>query len=377
MMYVLIVLRYTLLRNVRDVAATAEQILMPVVLIFVLGTVTGDASPARDVGPTAVAYAIEGDGPQARALRSFLEREEIGRYLSVTESSTPEEALGLLEAEQAVTAIILTADGTRNSGASPVTLIERPGNSLRTGIVRSIVDGFVRSANVSEAVTHIGRDEIIHEVPPTTFDEQVISKVGRAPSAPDFYAVSMLVLFTMYIAGYAVAGLREDLLESTGDRVRSTPIRGWEHIAGKLAAHVVTGVIQGAIIITVSLVAFGTNWGSRPVALAALLVSLCIFAVAFGGLVLAITRDGQQAQYITNYAILGSMILSGGAFRFNVESSWFRIAQHLLPHYQGQRAVLAMAYGGEPGIVPGAFIYFLGGAAVLFALTVVFSRRHV
>ncbi|MCG8478481.1 MAG: ABC transporter permease [Spirochaetales bacterium] len=376
MKYAFIVLRYTLLRNARDVAATAEQILLPLVLIFVLGTVTGGAVETRDIGPTAVTYTIEGEGPYAEALQRFLEREEIGRYLSPTEASTPEEALRLLEAEEAVAAIILAADDVGNTDTPQVTLIEGPGHSLRAGVVRSLVDGFVRSVNVSEVLTRLGRDGVVYEPLPTSFDERVISKAGGAPDGMDFYAVSMLVLFVMYIAGYAVDGLREDLLEPTGERVRSTPVRGWEHIAGKLAAHVVTGVIQGAIIIVVSLVAFGTNWGTRPLALAALLVALCIFAVAFGGLVLALTRDGQQAQYITNYVILASMMLSGGAFRFNVESSWFGIVQRLLPHYQGQRAALAVIYGGGPGEIGPAFIYFLGGAAVLFTLTVMFSRRY-
>ncbi len=374
------VLRYTLLRNVRDIPSSAEMVLTPLVLIFLLGTVLGDAFDSRDIGATPVTYVVETDGPYAEALHDFLNREEVGRYLTVTESPTRAEAHRLLEAKEVVTAIIVGAvdDGDAQDGGATgpaITLLERPGSSLRTGVVRSVLGTFTRGANVSYALAREGRTGVVYEPIPAGFEERTLSRAGRAPGAFDFYAVSMLVLFVMYIAQYAVDGLREDLMEPIGDRVRSTPIAGWAHISGKLAAHVVTGVIQAAVIVIVTSIVFRANWGTQPLLLVAIVLSICIFAAALGGLVLAITWDGRRAQGIISIVVLVSMILSGGAFQFTTTSPSFQAFQRLLPHYQGQRAILAMVYGGDAGGIGAAFIYFFGGAAILFLITTILARR--
>jgi len=185
----------------------------------------------------------------------------------------------------------------------------------------------------------------------------------------------MLVLTLMFVAGYAVEAMREDLLEPTGRRVRTTSISLWAHISGKLAANTITGLIQAAVIVIATLLVFGADWGTRPLLLVAIAISIVVFAVAFGSLVLAIVRDGPKAQSIVSVAVLASMIVSGGAFQFGDVGPAFRTIQQALPHYQGQTAMLAMVYGGAPGVLTGAFIYFLGGAAVVFMLTVMLARR--
>ena len=136
-----------------------------------------------------------------------------------------------------------------------------------------------------------------------------------------------------------------------------------------------TGVVQAAVLIIVTRLALNANWGARPLLLGGIVLSLCIFAAAFGGIMLAITRDIQKAQGLISVVVLGSMILSGGVFQLGSGSPVFRAFQQLLPHYHGQRAMFAMIYGGDPGAIGTAFTYFLGGAAILFVATVILTRR--
>lgn len=372
----LTVLRYTIVRNWRDGSSITEQILLPLGLIFVLGSALGGAFEGRDVGATPVAYVIEATSPEAESVRGFLTRDDVGRYLETREATGLDEARRMLEEQEVYTVIYVPpAFGDETLDLS---LIERTGNSLRTGIVRAVVRNYVHAANVTVAAANVeGAAGFGYEPMPAHFDAVEISRAGRTPGAFDFYAVSMLVLTVMFVAGYSVDAMREDLLDPIGRRVRTTAISSWAHISGKLGANTVTGLIQAGVIVVATLLVFGANWGTRPLLLAGLVASIVIFAVAFGALVLALLRDGQKALSAVSLIVLGSMIVSGGAVHFGNVGPGLRTIQQMLPHYQGQTAILAMIYGDAAGAVPVAFLYFLGGAAVAFALTVMLARRSV
>ncbi|TVR52230.1 MAG: ABC transporter permease [Spirochaetaceae bacterium] len=377
----LTVLRYTFIRNWRDPSTFTEQILLPLGLILVLGGALGGAMEGRDIGPTAVAYVIEGDSPAARSVRAFFEREDVERYLAATNAGSLENAFELLRTQEVFTAVHVPAEFGTDPESLDLRLIERTGNELRTGIVRAVLNNYALAANVTMALqaelapSTAGEPAFEYGPMSAVFEAQEISRAGRAPGAFDFYSISMLMLTVMYVAGYAVDAMREDILDPIGRRVRTTAVRPWAHLSGKLTANAAGGVVQAAVIVAVTLVVFGANWGERPLLLAAIVASVTLFAVAFGALVLAIVRDGQKAQSIVNAIVLGSMIVSGGAIQFGAVGEGFRAIQRLLPHYQGQTALLAMVYDRAPGAIPEAFVYFLGGAALALALTVFLSRR--
>ncbi len=367
----LTVLRYTLVRNWRDSSSVVEQILQPLGLILVLGLALGGAFESRDIGPTPVAYAIESDSQAAQSVRAFLTRDDIAPYLTTEDAGSLAAARELLENREVVTVVHVPPEFADDG---EIRLIERAGNSLRTGIVRAVLRNYVQGASVTAALAEQG--VVMDYGPmPAEFEAREISRTGRAPGAFDFYAISMLVLAVMFVSLYSVDALREDLLEPVGRRVRSTGIGLWAHLSGKLGANVTSGLIQAAVIVLVTSIVFSANWGARPLMLAAIVVSITVFAVAFGAFVLALVRDGQKAQSIVNTVVLGSMILSGGAIRFGNVGPGFQAVQRLLPHYQGQTALLAMVYGGAPGAILQAFIYFVGGATAALVLTIALSRR--
>ena len=379
MKIMLTVLRYTLLRNSRDSASILELVLMPFLTIFVLGSALGAVFEPRDIDPTPVAYVIEASGPAAESLRGFLSRDDVGRLLDATEVSSLDEAHRLLDAQEAVAAIHLPpgfdeANGGPGAQAS-IRLIERTGNALRGGIVRAVVGNFVHAANVTVALATLDDTDFAYRPIPARFDEQVLSQAGRAPGAFDFYSVSMLVLTVLFCAAYAVDAMKEDLLAPVGRRVRAAPVTRIQHVGGKLAAHVLTSLVQGFFLVAATALLFNVGWGGRPLLLFAIVGAMGLFAIAFGAAALAVTRDGQKAQTVVSVAVIGSMILSGGAFRFGNVGPIFRSIQQMLPHYHGQTALLEMIYGGSPGAVPAAFAYLLGGAAVCITITTVLMKR--
>ncbi len=382
----LTVLRYSFIRNCREPSTITEMVLLPLGLILVLGGALGGAFESRDIGPTPVAYVIESDTPTARTVRDFLTRDDIGGYLATTDAGTLERADELLASQEVFTVIHVPAGFGASPDAAGIRLIERTGNQLRTGVVRAVLRNYVAAANVtaallvdapaSSAPADAGTPSVGYEPMRANFEAQEISRAGRVPGAFDFYSISMLVLFLMYVAGYSVDALREDILEPIGLRVRTTAIPSWAHLSGRLSANTVSGLVQATVIVVVTRLMFGANWGDRPLLVAAIVAAITLFAVSLGAVVLAIVRDGQKAQSIVNAIAIGSMIVSGGSIQFGAVGPGFRAIQRLLPHYQGQTALLAIVYDRAPAAIPEAFIYFIGGAVIALVLTVLLVRRN-
>ena len=382
----LTVLRYSFIRNCREPSTITEMVLLPLGLILVLGGALGGAFESRDIGPTPVAYVIESDTPTARTVRDFLTRDDIARFLAPTDAGTLERADELLASQEVFTVIHVPAGFGASPDAAGIRLIERTGNQLRTGVVRAVLRNYVAAANVtaallvdapaSSAPADAGTPSVGYEPMRANFEAQEISRAGRVPGAFDFYSISMLVLFLMYVAGYSVDALREDILEPIGLRVRTTAIPPWAHLSGRLSANTVSGLVQATVIVVVTRLMFGANWGDRPLLIAAIVAAITLFAVSLGAVVLAIVRDGQKAQSIVNAIAIGSMIVSGGSIQFGAVGPGFRAIQRLLPHYQGQTALLAIVYDRAPAAIPEAFIYFIGGAVIALVLTVLLVRRN-
>lgn len=367
----LTVFKYSYIRNWRDPATPIEQVLLPLALILVLGTALGGAFQGRDIGPTRIAYAIESETPAAIALRAFLVREDVAPYLEPIDAGSLERARELLAAQEVVSVLYAPAEFGTADGRGTLRVIERGGNALRTGVVRAVMRNFVLSANLASATA----DPSGLAPMPASFRTREISREGRSPGAFDFYSVSMLVLTLMYVAGYAADSLREDMLDPIGRRIGCSPIRPSTHLSAKLAANAAGGLSQALIIVVVTRIAFGTNWGGRPLLSAAVVGAMALFSVAFGAFVLAAVKDGQKAQSIINSSVLVSMIVSGGAVSFGDLGAGFKSLQRLLPHYQGQTAILSLVYGGSPGAAAEALVYFFIGAGAAWALASRLSRR--
>jgi ABC-2 type transport system permease protein len=371
---------YTMIRVWRDSATFLEQIMLPIALILVLGTALGGAFKGRDIGATPVAYVIESENPAAESVRTFLDRDDVSAYLSAVDAGTMEEANELLRAQKAVTVIHVPEHFGQSGETHALTLIERSGNQLRTGIVRAVLRNYTLGANVTLALQNefpeAAEEEGISYKPiPAHFEVQEITRTGRAPGAFDFYAVSMLILTLMFIASYSADALKEDILDATGSRIKTTAVRPWVYFSGRFAANSVSGLVQAALIVSLTFLIFGVDWGTRPLLLSALIASITLFAVSLGAFLVALLRDGQKAQTVVSALVIGSMIVSGGAVQFGSSTESFRFIQRLLPHYQGQTAMLAMIYNRAPGSITEAFIYFLGGSSIAFALTLLLSRR--
>lgn len=367
------VLYYRLVRNLRDRLYIAEIVLYPLVLILVLGSALGSAFEPRDIPPVPVAVPAVQDDALSRALHEFFLRDDVREYLSPIEAASLEEAEDLLTSHDAVSAVYIV----RGSGNAQVVLLERSDVPLQSGIVRAVVGNFVRGANVVSVLQTYGVEDAQYKPMGYLLQEQEFSIAGRVPRAFDFYSISMLVMTVMFAAAFSADGMKEILQDATGRRIRSAVYRRFPYVMGTMTAYWVTTVLQAFTVISITAVIFQVPWFARPLHLLAVAASLSLFAVALGALVFTLLNDTQKSQNVIRAVVLGSLFLSGGAFRLGPPGPMLSALRQVLPNHHGQTALLEMMFGSNPdaSFAVSAGFAAAGTALLGFTMVMLYVRR--
>jgi ABC transporter DrrB family efflux protein len=170
--------------------------------------------------------------------------------------------------------------------------------------------------------------------------------------------ISTLVMTSLAITKERELGTMENLL--------AMPVRPVEVMLGKIIPYVGLAYVQTALILLVSVVAFGVPVrGSIPLLLLALGVFIaCNLAMGFAFSTMAQTQ--MQAQQLAQFGLLPSMMLSGFMFPFQGMPTWARWVGEAVPLTHALRICRGMLLKGNglPQIWPDLW------PMLLFALVV-------
>jgi ABC-2 type transport system permease protein len=175
--------------------------------------------------------------------------------------------------------------------------------------------------------------------------------------------VSTLVMTTLAITRERESGTMENLL--------ATPIRPVEVMLGKIIPYVGLAYVQIALILLVSVTVFGVPVrGSVPLLLLALGVFIaCNLAMGFAFSTMATTQ--MQAQQLSQFGLLPSIMLSGFMFPFMGMPAWARFIGEAVPLTHALRICRGMLLKGNglaqiwPDLWPMVlFAVVVGGIAV-------------
>jgi ABC-2 type transport system permease protein len=135
--------------------------------------------------------------------------------------------------------------------------------------------------------------------------------------------VSTLVMTTLAITKERELGTMENLL--------ATPVRPVEVMLGKIIPYVGLAYVQTALILAVSVLVFHVPVrGSIPLLLVALGVFIaCNLAMGFAFSTMATTQ--MQAQQLSQFGLLPSIMLSGFMFPFQGMPAWARFVGEAVP----------------------------------------------
>jgi ABC-2 type transport system permease protein len=172
--------------------------------------------------------------------------------------------------------------------------------------------------------------------------------------APGFMALTVI---TGALQGVASAISREKE-QGTMDGLLASPIPHVSIILGKVAAQTVRGLIQGFLILGLSMLLFGVQIYGSPIIMFIVMVLGTASFVGVGIIMTAIAPDQETAQMMTLILQFPMMFISGILFPIDQLPGWLQLVGKALPLYYAADALrkVIILNAGLMTIMPDALI---------------------
>ncbi|TLS51618.1 ABC transporter permease [Paenibacillus antri] len=419
-------LKKDVLLILRDRKELAILILMPFVLIAILGFALGDminaTAPTLDMGVVVVDEEDEAEGlarfqeevrsaplpedaktallaaseevrPQ-RLLRDMLESEALSELLAVSEMEL-EAARTALERDEANAIVRIPPNFTydtlrkmlleRGDGAT-LELEASESSPLRAGVIRDIVDGFVRSVNFQTALGQTsGAAPDATDAPAAATAAGGVESVSRykTVNSLQYYTIGMAVMFVLYVASSTAGRAFLEKRQYTFDRMIIAGAHPLRFLGGKIASGAMLAFLQLAVLFLLSSLIFQSFAGQPPRFWAGLALISAAAAVCVGGLAALLTAMNYRLQTGTATDLFSGMMVSllaflGGSFFPTAQmSDWLNALGGWTPNGAALSSYLQMLQGADSARWMDD-VYRLLGMAVVFAAAAVwmFPKRR-
>jgi len=322
-------------RVARDPLALVLLVVAPLVVVAAVGLSTG-----RLLGWSARSEGLrlllaDGDGGElARTVAAGL----AGRDgLGVTAVAGRDEALQALAAGRHTAAVTIgDGFGAATGGLEVADLVDGSREHLATLLDRLDVEvvgrrrggaaeAIVRQLVIAEVLRTIapvvaGRDPLAAPYLVRTRPRPApVARAGdpapvSAAAAGGLYEVlvpSYTVLFMFFLVNLMARSLLEERGLGTLARLRASPLSDAALLAAKALPFLLTGLVQGALLLLAGRALFGMSWGERPWLLLPALACTTLAAVGLGTLVSTLVTSEAQIASASTLLVLGLGALSG------------------------------------------------------------------
>ncbi len=357
-----------------------------------------------------------GAGFSAGELLVDILREAIPGLVQVREVSVPAAARRAVDGQYAAVAIVIpsgfTAAIVDTEGEASIEIYQDPtltlGPSIVRGLVSQIVDGFAGA----KIATTAAREQLAAHRTPTdsgtlqgiamqhaawsaTLAERQQSGTGvlfevRAPSVQEregnegvraILALLMAGMMVFYVFFTGAAAAQSILLEEeagTLPRLFTTPTPQSTILGGKLISSFLLLSIQVVVLVIISSLLFGIDWG-EPLPVALVIVGLVVVAASFGIFVTSFLRESRQGGIIyggvmTVMGMLGMITVFTGSAPG--ASPVIDTISLLVPQGWAVRGWRLLAEGGRLGDVLLTAAVMLAAGMTFFAVGVLRFRRR-
>lgn len=339
----------TIKRNFRDKRSMFRSILMPILMIIVLGTALNSAFEGQKIDKFNVCYLNQDSGSQGKEFTKFLDLDDIKDVLNVKEVASIEEGQKLIDEQKAVSLIVIPKDYSerlKSGENASIQIYKTKYTDFKNEIVENIVDAYNSAGNAMMAAAKLNPKNLSY-TRYSAIKENVISTAGKAPRAIDYYGVAMLVLAIMSSAAFAADMVSEDYFENVGVRVKSTPVKPFERLLGKIIGCVFDIFMKGVIIIAFSKLVYHVNWGNNYGMIALIIVSAAVFSTIFGMFITMAVGSGNRANGIITLVNNIFTFVAGGYALIVTTDVQQSALMHLSPNFYPMTALLNVIYSNN------------------------------
>ncbi|GGG01279.1 hypothetical protein GCM10010912_52660 [Paenibacillus albidus] len=384
---ILTIMAYELRRLVRSRSNLLNMFLLPLVLIFLLGSslssVMGGKAPSsiEQVRVAIVNPTNSGGSEASGMLAELLKLPELKEQLIPLETESREEAESGLRTGKYGYAVIVPPgfdEKVRSGGQAQLEFIlgkDRTDNL----VAGTVFDNFLDTLNYTQSAMRVlGPAVLTAAAAPGVEGDSVqlgeLGKGGRSYTASQFYAVSMTVMFLLYSGLTVTISLFNEKENHTLFRLSSMPVKASQLFIGKMLGIAVITIFQGTTLIVLTNLLFGVDWGNRPLLLILFCLLIIIASLTLSVVITLFSKTGASARSVITVIIVGMTFISGGMAP--LPEAWVNSAGVFTINHWALQAILKMMLHTELAqILPNLLVLSLICVA-LFAAAI-FSYRKV
>lgn len=191
----------------------------------------------------------------------------------------------------------------------------------------------------------------------------------------------MAMLFASLYVGYVAFAFFRDHGWGTWERLRASPARPAEILAGKLLPSFTISVAQLVLLFAAGVLLFDLQAPRSLSALALVSSGLVLALISFGVMITALCRTSQQLSALEGLFSMLFGVLGGGLVPITMVPQWAQTVAPVTPTYwamKGFRAIL-LSGAGVPGVVVPVFVLiaFAGAFSVIAAAKFRFEETKI
>ena len=363
--------KYRLIQSWRDKQSLIFMILLPIFLVLILGNAlkNNEDFSARTLDKVNVLYVNNSDDQGGANFESFINLKELNEIIKPTKVDTIEEGKALIENRKYDALVIYDEkiDGKLQVVGSDY-------NQLGVSIVKSIIDTYSSQANSFEALAKIKARDFSYEKY-SNLNEETITVSGKKPSAIDYYAVTMMVMIVMYGSIYSNFAIDKSYYSTVGNKIKSAPVKMGDIFIGEGIGVVSTIMLQVIVLLLVSNLAFGVNFGSSIPIILFIAFSLAVASTILGIVACMATKNGMIGLALLNIVVPILTFVSGGFVVVNF-TGIMRTLSRLTPNYLASNAIFKSIYGGASSEVYLSILGIWIISVVLLIVAQIIGRRE-
>jgi ABC-2 type transport system permease protein len=388
-------------------------LLMAVMFYFAFGGISGEDG-GFDLPATVMTVANQDGGEIGQILVDVLQDEQLAELFIVTEVGDGAAARAAVDRQEADVAVILPENlsdaATGEGGRAAIELYHAPDLVLGPGIVQMVLDGVMDSFSGSRIAADVVSERLTAEgVPPDEATMESVAMayaqwlagareaegarylrvqhVGDEEDAPvnlqlqmvSMVMAGMMVFYVFYSGALSSQSILQEEEAGTLSRLFTTATPPPAILTGKIIAALVTLTIQMVVLIVLSGLIFGIDWGA-PWNIALVTAGTVFSASSLGLFITSFLKNTKQAGAV--YGGLLTVMGITGMFPIftaiipGAGSASVKSLALIVPQGWGVQGCQLLLEGGGTSDVVSTFAVLLAWGVLFFVLGVLRFRKR-
>jgi len=351
------IMTYELRRLFRSRSMVLNQFLLPLLLIFLLGSALSGVVGVEEttkIDPVRVGVVNPSGGnvEASKMIDGFLNTPELKKVIIPIMEDGREAVESGLRTGKYGYAVIVPPDFDQNVQSGEKAQLEfiLGKDSTENLVAGTVFDDFLSQVNYKQA-TAVTLGPGALSTPAPTDDGRPSVTLGKLSeeastyTASQFYAASMLLMFLLYSGMTVCTSLYSERENHTLFRINSMPVKGSQLFIGKILGVGVVTVLQSGVIILMTHWLYGVDWGNRPGLLILTCMIMIVAAMTLSIVVAMFLKTAASARSLIAILTVVMTFMSGGMFP--LPDAWVNSVGAFTINHWALQAILRMILHSE------------------------------